>query len=545
MIHMPKLPRFSSLFCAVIAGAFLVLFLFACSASRNYPRTEKKMVTDTYYDLTVRDDYRWLDNLKDPVVRKWNDEQNAYTRKYLDHLTYLKPIQARLGEIMNTGTPSYGQLLYQSRLFGLKKQPPKNQRFIVLFPSIGDTAGERIIVDPNALNPKGTTAIDWYKPSHDGRLLAVSLSENGSEDGTLHIFDVETGRRLSDIVPRVQYPTGGGDVAWNSDNTGFYYTRYPQGNERPPEDANFYQQIYFHKLGSPASSDKYVIGKEFPRIAECTMQSTPDGRYLLVSVANGDGGEFAHFLMSPSGQWKQITQFSDKVVNAQFGLDGRLYLLSHAEAPNGKLLVLPPADPILAKASVIVPEGDASITNFTVGTHVLYVVDISGGPSRLRVFDLKGKPMASPPTQSIAAVTELVRLEGDRILFAEGTYLSPVARFDYEPARGIPRKTNLSEVPTVDFSDCEVLREMATSRDGTKIPVNIIRRKGTVLDGQNPTILYGYGGYGINLEPVYRGSLKLWLEQGGVYAEANLRGGARIRRDLACSGEADKKAKRL
>ena len=525
MIHMPKLPRFSSLFCAVIAGAFLVFFFFACSAKRNYPRTEKKMVKDTYYDVTVRDDYRWLDDLKAPAVRKWNDEQNVYTRKYLDRLTYLKPIQARLGEIMNTETPSYGQLSFHSQLFGLKKQPPKNQRFIVLLPSIGDTAGERIIVDPNALNPKGTTAIDWYKPSRDGRLLAVSLSENGSEDGTLRIFDVGTGRQLSDIVPRVQYPTGGGDVEWNSDNTGFYYTRYPQGSERPPEDANFYQQIYFHKLGSPVSSDKYVIGKEFPRIAECAMQSTQDGRYLLVSVANGDGGEFAHFLMFPSGQWKQITQFSDKVVNAQFGLDGRLYLLSHADAPNGKLLVLSPSDPILAKASVAVPEGDVSIASFAAATNVLYVVEIAGGPSRLRVFDLKGKPMDSPPIQPIASVAGLVRLEGDRILFAEGTYLSPLARFDYEPALRVPRKTNLSEIPTVDFSDCEVLREMAMSRDGTKIPVNIIRRKGTVLDGQNPTILYGYGGYGVNLEPGYDSSLRLWLDQGGVYAEANLRGG--------------------
>jgi prolyl oligopeptidase len=541
MIRALKCSHFVSQFCAAITGIVLSLFLSACSSGRNCPRTEKKMVTDSYYNVTVQDDYRWLDDLKDPAVRKWNDEQNACTRKYLDRLTFLKPIQERLGQIMNAGNPSYGQLFYRSRLFGLKKQPPRNQRFLVLFPSAGDTAGERTIVDPNVLSPAGTTAIDWYKPSRDGRLLAVSLSENGSEDGTLHIFDVETGRRLSDAVPRVQYPTGGGDVEWNSDNSGFYYTRYPQGDERPPEDANFYQHIYYHKLGTPASSDQYVIGKEFPRIAECTLQSTNDGRYLLVSVANGDGGEFAHFLLSPSGQWKQITQFSDKAVNAQFGLDGRLYLLSHAGAPNGKLLALPPADPVLSKASVIIPEGDSSISGFVAGANVLYVVYISGGPSVLRVFDLKGKPLAAPQVQPIASVSELVRLEGDRILFAEGTYLSPLARFDYDPARGAPRKTNLSEIPTVDFSDCEVVREMATSRDGTKIPVNIIRRKGTVLDGQNPTILYAYGGYGISLEPTYESSLKLWLEQGGVYAEANLRGGGEFGEEWHEAGRLTKK----
>ena len=541
MIHLSKYSPFVSQICIALFGIFLGVMLFACSSSRKYPQTEKKMVTDTYYDVTVQDDYRWLDDLRDPAVRKWNDEQNAYTRKYLDGLTFLKPIQERLGEIMNAESPSYEQLFYRSRLFGLKKQPPKSQRFIVLFPSVGDTDGERVIVDPNVLNPKGTTAIDWYKPSHDGRLLAVSMSENGSEDGTLHIFDVETLRQLPDLIPRVQYPTGGGDVEWNRNNTGIYYTRYPQGKERPPEDANFYQQIYFHRLGSPASSDEYVIGKEFPRIAECTLQSSRDGRYLLVSVANGDGGEFAHFLMSPSGQWQQITHFSDKVVYAQFGSDGRLYLLSHAGAPNGKILALPLEAPTLAPASVVVPESDSSITGFAAGAHALYVVEISGGPSQLRVFDLKGKSLASPEIQPIASISDLVRVEGDRILFAERTYLTPTAWFDLDPAMRIPLKTNLSEIPSVDFSDCEVVRETAISRDGTKVPMSIIRRKGIVLDGRNPTILYGYGGYGINVEPACQPRLKLWLEQGGVYVEANLRGGGEFGESWHEAGKLTKK----
>ena len=541
MIHMSSCPRYALQIGTAMAGMILSFFIFACSSSRNYPHTEKRMVTDTYYDITVRDDYRWLDDLKDPSVRKWNDEQNAYTREYLDRLADLKPIQERLSQIMNAENPSYGQLYYRSRLFGLKKQPPKNQRILVLFPSIGDTSGERMIIDPNVLNAAGTTAIDWYRPSRDGRLVAVSLSENGSEDGTLHIFEVETGRQLPDTIPGVQYPTGGGDVEWNSDDSGLYYTRYPQGNERPPEDANFFQHIYFHKLGTPASSDRYVIGKEFPRIAECTLQSTRDGRYLLASVANGDGGEFAHFLMTPSGQWKQITQFSDKVVDAQFGLDGRLYLLSRADAPNGKVIALSPADPLLSKASVIVPEGDSSISGFAACANILYVVDISGGPSRLRAFDLNGKPMTAPQIQPIASVSELVRIEGDRILFAEATYLSPLVRFDYDPTLGAPRKTSLSEIAAVDFSDCEVVREMAISRDGTKIPLNIIRRKGTVLDGQNPAILYGYGGYSISLEPTFDSSLKLWLEQGGVYAESNLRGGGEFGENWHEAGRLTKK----
>ena len=183
----------------------------------------------------------------------------------------------------------------------MKLQPPKNQPFLAVTKSAGDLKSERILLDPNTLNANGTTAIDFYATSLDGKYVAVVLSENGSEDGSAHVFDTRTGKRLDDVVPRVQYPTAGGSVAWDEKGTGFYYTRYPQGNERAKEDINFYQQVYFHKLGTSASADAYVIGREFPRIAETALSSTRDGRYLLASVANGDGGEFAHYLRSPKG----------------------------------------------------------------------------------------------------------------------------------------------------------------------------------------------------------------------------------------------------
>ena len=298
-------------------------FLSCMQHGNDFPPTEKKPVTEYYGDISFVDNYRWLDNLQDPPVRKWNDAQNAYSRKYFDGVSCLPAVQARLKELTENAVSTYYDFWYRTRLFALKEEPPKNQPMIVTFSSVIDTAGETVVVDPNAIDPSGTTSIDWFRPSRDGKLVAVSLSKNGSEDGTLYIFDVSTGKALGDTIPRVQFPTASGSAEWNADNSGLYYTRYPQGSERPKEDVNFYQQVYYHKLGTPVSSDAYAIGKEFPRIAECT--DLIHARREKHPCLGGERRRRRIRALPPkgSGPWQQITQFSDKVVDAHFGTDGR------------------------------------------------------------------------------------------------------------------------------------------------------------------------------------------------------------------------------
>ncbi len=509
----------------VLSLPFIVL---ACARrGEDFPPTAKKPVTEYYGNISFVDNYRWLDSLQDPPVRAWNDAQNAYSRKYFDGISCLPAVQVRLKALVDNPVSTYYDFWYRTRLFALKDAPPKNQPVIVTFPTVIDTAGETVAVDPNAIDPSGTTSIDWYRPSRDGKLVAVSLSKNGSEDGTLYIFDVSTGKALGDTIPRVQFPTASGSAEWNADNTGLYYTRYPQGSERPKEDLNFYQQIYYHKLGTPVASDTYVIGKEFPRIAECTISSTHDGKNILVSVANGDGGEFEHFLRKGNGPWQQITQFSDKVVDALFGTDGNLYLLSHAGAPNGKILAMPLASPNIGNAKAVVPERNVSIKSFLPTAKTLYVVDMVGGPSRVSALTLSGQSIGSISTEPVASVGGLVGVGGDSVLLAEETYLTPLSWYLCNPAtQQVPQRLAFSTPATEDFSAYEVLRDTATSKDGTRIPISILMKKGTPLDGQNPTILYGYGGFGISNEPNFETALKVWLEQGGIYAVANTRGGS-------------------
>jgi prolyl oligopeptidase len=491
------------------------------------PPTAKKPVTDVYHGVKVTDDYRWLENWDDPAVRKWSAAQNRHARAWLDALPNRAAIAKRVKELDTDTSPDYFGLRWRGgKLFAMKFQPPKEQPLLITLRSADEPDSARVILDPTRLNPKGTTTIDFYVPSRDGRLVAVSLSEGGSEEGSVHVYDTNSGKERGDVIPRVHGGTAGGSLAWNADGSGFYYTRYPRGTERPKEDLNFYQQVYFHKLGTPTETDTYVIGKDFPRIAEIVLETSEDGRYLLATVANGDGGEFAHYLLGPSDHWTQLTRFTDKITAAVFGHDEALYVLSRQDAPRGKILRLPLAQPKLAEATTVVPESDAAIMSYLPTANRLYVADLVGGPSQIRVFDRDGKPQKPVPVKPVSSVGQLVRLgDDDNILFRNETFIDPPAWYLFDAARDQVRQTKLVRTSPADFSGIEVVRVFAVSKDGTKVPLNILRRKGTKLDGSNPTLLYGYGGYNISVVPHFRASRSVWLEQGGVYALANLRGG--------------------
>jgi prolyl oligopeptidase len=528
------------------------------------PDTPKRPVTDEYFGVTVTDDYRWLENWDDPGVKQWTAAENARTREYLEHLPARAAVKDRLKQLIAGGSASYFDLRFRAgMLFAEKYQPPQQQPMLVVLRSADDPASARIIFDPNAASAKGSLSIDFFVPSFGGKYVAVALSENGSEDASAHIFEVATGKELADVVPRVNFATASGSIAWKADSSGFYYTRYPQGDERPAEDANFYQQVYFHKLDTDPKLDTYIIGKDFPRIAEIKLQTSDDGNWLLASVANGDGGQFAHYLMDADGKWTQITHFEDGIVSVKFGVDPALYLLSRKDAPRGQILRLPLSHLELGQAKVVVPqtpggaaENDrASIEDFVPAWDRLYVIDIIGGPSRVRIFGRKasqgggqrGAPpafesMGEVPLPPISSVAQMVPTGGGDVLFLASPYLNPPAWYRFDAAAGKAFPTALVQTSPIHFDDAEVVREFAASKDGTRVPVNIIRRKGTRLDGANPTLLYGYGGYGISEEPYFLGaSARLWLDQGGVYVDANLRGGAEYGEEWHLAGNLTRK----
>jgi prolyl oligopeptidase len=499
------------------------------------PETPKRPVTDEYHGLTVRDDYRWLEDWNDPETKRWSAAQNTYARAYLDRLPARAAIRERFKELISESSAGYFALEFRGGLlFALRSQPPQQQAVLVTLRSTDDPAGSaRVIFDPNAANHSGSLAVDYYSASLDGKYVAVAVSLGGSEDASARVFEVASSKELTDVVPRVNFATAGGSIAWKADDSGFYYTRYPQGNERSAEDSNFYQQVYFHKLGTDSKQDSYMIGKEFPRIAEIQLRMSDDGRWLLAAVANGDGGEFAHYVMDTSSKWTQVTRFEDGVVSVQFGPKDQLYLLSLKGAPRGRVLGLEAPTEPLSRAKLIVAQSSGegaeenrfSIESLVTAGDSLFVTDIIGGPSRLRVFDDRGTLLTTiePP---VSAIGQVVPLGGSDALLLVASYLAPPVWLQFDHGQQKLAKTGLLMTAPSKFDDAEVTRAYATSKDGTRVPLNIVRRKGTKLDGTNPTLLYGYGGYSISEKPHFLGAqARVWLDQGGVYVQANLRGG--------------------
>ncbi len=525
--------------------ASLVFTAFALSLHAAPPEAPKKPVTDTYHGVTVTDDYRWLENWDDPAVKAWSDAQNVAARSVLDNIPHIDAIRARVTEILSAQSISYGGLhAVGGKLFALKRQPPKQQPFLVLLDSPQHPESARVLVDPNTINAKGTTAIDWFVPSLDGKLVAVSLSEGGSEAGDAHIFDVASGKEVFEVIPRVQNGTGGGSLAWLPDGKSFYYTRYPRGEERPADERDFYMQVYRHVLGTPTEKDTYEIGKDFPKIGEVVVETTPEG-VALVTMQKGDGGEFQHYARTLDGQWHQLTRYEDRIVGLTVGpsTDGAktpLYLISLKGTPHGSLLRLDLTNssgdsPKLSSAATILAEStDTLVSGFgedadhLIATrNRLYTTYQLGGPSEIRVFDLTGKRLSAPEQFRVGAALSLVQLseQSDDVLANLTSYIDASGWFVFDAKKNTTEKTPMSQTAPVEFSDCEVVREFAVSKDGTKIPVNIIRKKGLALDGSHPCLLTGYGGYGVNRNPGFSAARRVLLDQGFVWAEANIRGG--------------------
>ncbi len=537
--------RKSVLSCALCAVVFSAgaCFAFQSGSARLSPPppTKKQPVVDVYHGVKVTDDYRWLENGQSPATKTWVAAQNAYTHAYLEPLPQRAPIVQYLLKTRKQEQPRYGLLEYVAgRLFALKFDPEKSAPMLVTFASPEDKASERVIVDLNTFIPGHSFNADWYLPSPDGKMVGLALSTGGSEDASLYVVDVATGKQIGASVPRVNFATGGGSMAWKQDGSGFFYTRYPQGNERAAADMNFYQQVYYHAMGTEPSTDRYVAGKDFPRIAETTLVASPDGHSLLISVANGDGGQFEHFLVPIDGPVDaapvQITHFEDGIVQAVFGPDDALYLMSRKQSDRGNILRLAARDTNLVDAKEIASPGKASFVSAGTGTVIgdrtywvgedrIYATVIDGGPEEIRMYDHNGKDLGNVPTPPVASVSYLVPLGGNAILYNVQTYVAPPAWYRYN-GTGEPQATPFRTATPFHFDDIEVRRAFAKSKDGTEIPLTILMRKGTPLNGQNPTLITGYGGYGISITPRFASSFeRFWFDHGGIMVETNLRGG--------------------
>lgn len=504
------------------------------------PPTRADATVDLIQGVRVADPYRWLENWDDPKVKAWSDAQNARTRGHLDGLAYRETVRAKLARLIKAASPAYYQLIARgTRVFAIYSDPKFQQPMLVTLNAAADPASRKTLLDPNALDAKGLTAIDWFVPSFDGSKVALSLSQNGSEDGTLHVYDVASGKEIDKPIAGVQFPTAGGSAAWTRDGSGFWYTRFP-GDNVPAADRHFFQQVYFHKLGGDAAKDPLVLGAKngLERVSEVFLDTRYGRDEGFAGVQRGDGNQWAFYILPRGGAPIQIATYDDHLVFATLGPDGAVYAISRNNAPNGKIVRLKPpfAAGSLAGAPVIVPQSNVAILSggaeaqqidLSLSADRLFVRDIVGGPNQIRIFDLGGKPLGKLPLPDVAGNSEIAPLADGDVLFNVETYLRPTYFALWHKASGKTEETGLKITSPISYADAQVVRGFATSKDGTKVPVNIIARKGIKLDGSNPALLYGYGGYGISETPYFLGATwRLWLDAGGVYADANIRGGA-------------------
>ena len=517
------------------------------------PATEQKPVTDAYHGVSVRDDYRWLETSDDPAVRAWTATQNAYSRRWLDAVPGRDAIGARIEAVLAAPAVSYGMLKPAGgQWFTTVRQPPKQQAYLIVLPAGGEPGEGEVLVDPNALDPSGKTTIDWFVPSPDGRTLAVSLSKAGTENGDVTFYDVASGT-AKETLPRVNGGTAGGDLVFSTDGRGVYYTRYPAKGERPDADLAFYQQLYFHRFGDDPSQDRYELGRELPKIAEIRIEiegrtTRTSGGRVLALVQDGDGGRFAHYLRAARGGWRQLTGFDDGVVHVAFGPGGDLFAVSRKDAPRGRVLRVNGKKLDFAAAKVLhAPEQDAIAIDFwnksgmVLGAQRWYATFQLGGPSELRAFDYKGQQLPLPAPFEVGAARGPVLDDDGALLFNAGSFLQPSAWFRYDPRSAAPEPTTLRSAAPIELGSHRVVRELATSRDGTQVPLNVLVPNGAQLDGQSACVVNGYGGYGVSMGPGYSPTAGLWLERGVIFVVANLRGGGEFGEEWHRAGNLERK----
>jgi len=510
---------------------FLFMMVIVAQAvwAEDYPATRRDTVINTYHGVSVEDPYQWLENWPDQEVKAWSAGQNTAARQYLDSLPHRAEIAERVQAVISADTVSY----YSAQRIGdqawfIKYAPPKQQPFLVQIDADGNAASERVIYDPAIADESGNTSIQWFRISPNGKLLAIALTVAGSEVADLYVFDIASGERVDQILPRVNGPTAGGDLSWDADSSGFYYTRYPRDGERSAEDQNFYQQLWHRKLGTPLSQDHYEIGELFDRIAEIRVKMHPGSNKVLATMQYGDSGRFQLYLREVNGNWHQLSSYDDELVQAEF-IDGdSLLVLSRKAAPRGKFLRLDISKlPAVSSSPLIAEQENAFASDFyadptfVVHGQRIYAKTLSGGPQELEVFDLQGQRQAAPQME-IAGVGQIIPWD-DGVMVRQYSYLAPNAWLLFDGAQ--TTRHPLSSTSAVRFDNYRVVRDFATSRDGTRVPVNIMLGNDTPLDGSNPMLLTGYGGYGVSLSPGFSPTLKVWLEQGGIWAQANLRGG--------------------
>ena len=497
----------------------------------GYPFAASRTTSQDYFGTLYNDDFTWLENAADPITRNWIASEHAYGRRYLDAMPARAALRQRLQGLLGSATNAYTALVERGGvLFALKTSPGQQRPVLVTLRSVDELASERVLFDPNEQSADGSLGIDFIRPSSDGRRVAIALSDGSTDGDTVRVIDlVAGGQALPDTIARVTSGAAGGDVAWGPGGAGLFCTQQVVPSAKPAPDAAHGMQVVFHKIGAPAAQDRVELGAGLPPQARVRLDSARDGRNVLALVENGRGGDTSLYVKpadaNGEGAWRRLASEQDGVRDAQFGDDDALWIRSIAGAPRGKVLRLPLADAKSVnwdKVPVVATPLEGAVQSFTVAGGTLYLAEGQNGPTRLRLVDVRSKHASTvtlPPTSGIAALARVGK--GDVVVQVVSDLEAPLWT---RVGGGKVKRTALVTTSDANFNDSEIVREFATSRDGTPVPIDILRRKGTRLDGRNPVLLSPGGSLGAGTLPDFDATRRVWLDRGGIVAVAALRG---------------------
>ncbi len=499
------------------------------------PVTRTDEVVDDLFGVSIPDPYRWLEDGSSAEARIWVESQNAYTRKILDARPGRGATRDRLARLLSIGTLT-APTPRGSRYFYTRREGEQNQPILYVRDSL--VGKDRVLVDPNALSADGTAAIDWWYPSVDGSLLAYGVSLSGDEKSTLHVLDVKTGKALEDVIPHTRYCS----LGWLADNSGFYYTRYPAPGEVPAGQENYNRHVFFHRLGGDWAKDPAIFGAARKPEEIIEFSVSPDGRYMVVWVLEGWSRSdlYVKDLKTEGSPFVPVAEKIDALFQGEV-VDGTLYLLTNWEAPRYRLFAVDPKKPGRAAWKPLIPQTDAVLSEVHVVGGRILALYLKDAASRLTVFGGDGKKVRDIALPSLGTIEKVDgRHDGQEAFFGFSSYTVPPSVYRYDLKTGAV--TLWEQVRTgLDLSGLDVDQVFYRSKDGTRVPMFVVHRKGLRLDGGNPTVLYGYGGFNISLTPAFSRAVVLWLERGGIYAVANLRGGGEYGEDWHRAGMLDRK----
>jgi prolyl oligopeptidase len=488
------------------------------------PPTRKQKVIDKLHGVEVTDSYRWLEDAGSKEVQEWVAAQNKYTRSILDKLPGRAQIRARFKELMDIGTLGTPAVV-RGRYFYTRREGKQNQP--ILYVRQGLHGKDRVLIDPNKLSKDGTVALDWSYPSRDGKLLAYGLSKNGSEQSTLYVLEVATGKPLPDRIERTRAVS----LTWLPDSKGFYYTRYPKPGSVPKKEENYHRHVYFHTLGDDPAKDPPVFGKG--RAAEDwpSVTLSPNGRWLVVTEEQGWAKTEVYFkdLRQSHSKFVPLVEKVDAVHDV-IARNDQLYVRTNHEAPRYRLFGVDPLNPGRNQWKELIPQGKDVLDGVRAIGKVLVGEYMHQAASRLELFNRQGKPLPTkiklPTLGTLAGVGG--EWDGHEVLFGFQSFTLPptVYRIDLDNLHTEQKLEVWQQLQAgIDFSKYEVRQVTYPSKDGTSITMFLAHKKGLKRTGKNPTLLYGYGGFNVSLTPSFGASRFLFLEKGGLMAIPNLRGG--------------------